>query len=124
MFNQIVTERLGYILESLQIILHRSEGIEKTTDFISTEKGIELMDSIAMRLQIVGENAKRVEKEMPDFFQQYLQIDSEPIIRFRDFISHHYEKTDYEIIFDICKNHIPDLKDRVNHFLNNLPIGK
>lgn len=124
MFNQIVTERLNYILESLQLILHRSEGIEKNTDFISTEKGVEIMDSIAMRLQIIGENAKRIEKEMPDFFQQYLQIDSEPIIRFRDFISHHYEKTDYEIIFDICKNHIPDLKNKVSFFLNNLPTGR
>ena len=124
MFNQIVTERLNYILESLQLILHRSEGIEKNTDFISTEKGVEIMDSIAMRLQIIGENAKRIEKEMPDFFQQYLQIDSEPIIRFRDFISHHYEKTDYEIIFDICKNHIPDLQNKVSFFLNNLPTGR
>ena len=124
MFNQIVTERLNYILESLQLILHRSEGIEKNTDFISSEKGVEIMDSIAMRLQIIGENAKRIEKEMPDFFQQYLQTDPEPIIRFRDFISHHYEKTDYEIIFDICKNHIPDLQLKVSFFLNNLPTGK
>ncbi len=104
--------------------MHRSEVIEKNTDFISSEKGVEIMDSITMRLQIIGENAKRIEKEMPDFFQQYLQTDPEPIIRFRDFISHHYEKTDYEIIFDICKNHIPDLQHKVSFFLNNLPTGK
>lgn len=124
MFNQIVTERLNYILDSLQLILNRSEGIEKNTDFISSERGVEIMDSIAMRLQTIGENAKRIEKEMPNFFQQYLQTDPEPIIRFRDFISHHYEKTDYEIIFDICKNHIPDLQHKVSSFLNNLPTGE
>jgi uncharacterized protein with HEPN domain len=32
------------------------------------------------------------------------------IMRLRDIISHHYEAIDYEIIFDICKNHIPQLK--------------
>jgi len=124
MFNSIVTERLGYILESLQLILNRFEGIEKNTDFISTEKGVELKDSITMRLQIIGENTKRVEKQMPDFFEEYLQTYPEPIIRFRDFISHHYEKTDYEIIFDICKTYIPDLQNKVGYFLNNLPSGK
>jgi len=104
--------------------LNRFEGIEKNTDFISTEKGVELKDSITMRLQIIGENTKRVEKQMPDFFEEYLQTYPEPIIRFRDFISHHYEKTDYEIICDICKTYIPDLQNKVGYFLNNLPSGK
>jgi uncharacterized protein with HEPN domain len=34
-----------------------------------------------------------------------------PIIRFRDFISHHYDKADHEVLFDLCKNDLPDFED-------------
>ena len=32
------------------------------------------------------------------------------IIRFRDFISHHYEMLDYEIIYQICNEYLPQLE--------------
>lgn len=34
-------------------------------------------------------------------------------MRLRDIISHHYETIDYEIIFDICENHILKLKEKL-----------
>ena len=38
-------------------------------------------------------------------------------MKLRDIISHHYERMDHEIIFDICKNHIPILKETVQKIM-------
>lgn len=43
-------------------------------------------------------------------------MDPQPIINFRDFISHHYERTDVEIIYDICLNDIQELKVKINNY--------
>ena len=37
-------------------------------------------------------------------------IEWDKIARFRDFVSHHYDQVDHEIVYDICKVHIPELK--------------
>ncbi|MBN2394954.1 MAG: DUF86 domain-containing protein [Candidatus Atribacteria bacterium] len=38
---------------------------------------------------------------------RYADIEWNKIARFRDLVSHHYEQIDYEIVYDICKNHLP-----------------
>jgi len=78
-----------------------------------------LIDSIALRLQVIGEHVKKIDSLDPNLFPEKLQIDPDPIIRFRDFISHHYEKTDYEIIFDIIKNKLPYLSEKIKFFLKD-----
>ena len=40
------------------------------------------------------------------------------IIRFKDFISHHYEKLDTNIVFETCKNDLPILKQKIQTFLS------
>ena len=72
-----------------------------------------------MRLQVIGENIKKINKLNRDFFDSNLSFDTNNIIRFRDFISHHYEKLDMNIIFEICKNDISDLKQKIQTFLSN-----
>ncbi|MBX2889379.1 MAG: DUF86 domain-containing protein [Saprospiraceae bacterium] len=52
----------------------------------------------------------------PGIFQPY-GIESQPIIRFRDFISHHYENADHEVIFDVCQNNVPDLHAKIKLML-------
>lgn len=117
--QKIIQDRLILILESINLILERSERIKTARDFVKDKNGVELMDSIAMRLQMIGENAKRINKEQEEFFEAILKLDPDPIIRFRDFISHHYDKTDYEIIFDICTHHIVLMKKQIDQYLSN-----
>jgi len=46
-------------------------------------------------------------------FGKYPEIEWQNIMKLRDIISHHYEHVDHEIIYDICKNHLPNLKKAV-----------
>jgi len=40
----------------------------------------------------------------------YPDMEWNKIIRFRDFISHHYEMLDFEIVYEICKDYLPALE--------------
>lgn len=102
MSDVLILERLHLILESIRMIEERMNAIVVPADFIRNEASLTLMDAIAMRLQVIGENVKKITTLDAAFFQDKMPMDIDPIVRFRDFISHHYEKTDYEIIFDIC----------------------
>jgi uncharacterized protein with HEPN domain len=96
------------------------DTIKTPRDFVSNAENILILDGINMRLQVIGEHSKKIEKLKANFFTDTLKIDPDPIIRFRDFISHHYEKTDYEIIFDICSTHIPELRKIILDYLNSV----
>ncbi len=77
------------------------------------------MDGIAMRLQVIGETVKKVDGDHPGLLQKY-GIDSQPIIRFRDFISHHYDEADYIVLYDICVTHLPVLKEKLTILTSSL----
>lgn len=41
-------------------------------------------------------------------------------MRLRDIVSHHYEKVDHEIIFDICENHLPELQGTIKKMVDDI----
>jgi uncharacterized protein with HEPN domain len=102
---------LDLILESIDLVRLRFAKISDSDDFVSTPDGVTLLDAIAMRLQVIGESVKRLQKKAPSLLGRYAGIEWEKIARFRDLVSHHYEHVDHEIIYDICQNHIPKLRD-------------
>ena len=88
----------------------RFEGIDKSDDFIINANGVLILDSICMRLQIIGELFKKIDKINPMIWERYPQIEWPNIMKLRDIISHHYHDVDHEIIYDICQSNLPDLK--------------
>lgn len=103
MHREEITDNLEIINESVQLVRNRFKKIEKADDFSNSLKGSILLDAISMRLQVIGESVKRIQKIDPAFFQAYREIDWEKIAKFRDFVSHHYEKIDYEIVITYVK---------------------
>ena len=88
-------------------------NIKTADDFVDTEEGLLIMDAIAIRLQVIGETTKKIDLHFPDYLPS-IGIDPKPIIRFRDFISHHYDEADYEVFFEICTKHLPALIKQLN----------
>jgi len=118
MLDVVIRDSLETAFDSLSLVIERLNKIHSAEDFINSEEGILLMDSISMRLQLVGEKIKKVDQKAPGLLEK-AGIIPYPIIRFRDFISHHYDKADHEILFDLCKNDLPDLKDKILQLLNS-----
>lgn len=119
MLDDIIRDNLQYILESISLIEERFSGIKTQDDLVSSSQGVLILDSIAMRLQVVGELLKKISKTNKSLFDDYHDIEWDNIMRLRDIVSHHYEKVDHEIIFDICKNHIPGLKATIYKIIKN-----
>ncbi|MCD4674390.1 MAG: DUF86 domain-containing protein [Desulfobacula sp.] len=117
MLDEITVENLQLISESLDLINKRFSNITQPDDFVLDDSGVMILDAIAMRLQVVGELIKKIDKKNSSFLKGYSEINWDNIMRLRDIVSHHYEKVDHEIIFDICKNHLPKLRKTIQKML-------
>jgi len=53
-------------------------------------------------------------------FSKYPSVDWKEIKRIRDIIRHHYFDIDAEIIYEVCKNKIPELKDTKEEILKDI----
>lgn len=109
MFDDAYKHSLETILQHLSICDQRFAKINSPTDFVTSENGKILLNAIVTRLQAVGENVKNISRKHNLLQINYPEIEWSNIIRFRDFISHHYEMLDYEIVFEICENYLPKL---------------
>jgi len=117
MLEDEITDILDLMLESIKLVQERFSRIKNPDDFVSSPEGVTLLDAISMRLQVIGESVKRIQKRDPVFLSAYPEIEWDKIARFRDLVSHHYEHGDHEITFDICKNHIPKLGEFVEKLI-------
>ena len=70
-----------------------------------------------MRLQVIGESLKNIDKVDPSYLLQFKTIEWEKIIKMRDLISHHYDTVNPEVVYDICLNHLPVLKSTITDML-------
>ncbi|TGL17093.1 DUF86 domain-containing protein [Leptospira yanagawae] len=118
--SEEICERFEFILESIVIIEKRFLKIKFPDDLINSQDGITILDSIAMRLQAIGDNVKSIVKLDSKFLAKYPDTEWEKIMKMRDVISHHYEGLDHELIFNICKSKIPELKISVELILKQL----
>ena len=110
--DQII-DNLDLMVQSIRLIQERFSKIREPDDFVLTPEGVTLLDAISMRLQVIGEAVKQLQKTNPSFLRSHVEIEWEKISRFRDLVSHHYEHVDHEIVYDICKVHIPRLMELI-----------
>lgn len=110
MYDAVYQYSLEIILEHISICNKRFIEINTSADFVSTDYGKTLLDAIVTRLQAIGENIKNINRKHQLLEQHYPTMEWNKIIRFRDFISHHYEMLDYEIIYQICNEYLPQLE--------------
>ena len=116
--REFIIDKCELISESISAIENYLQGINSAEDFRESLVGQKSFDAVMMRLQSIGENIKKINKIDADFFEINLQFDTNNVIRFRDLISHHYEKLDTEIVFEICTIDIPELKQKIQTFLS------
>lgn len=122
MFNELIYNILKDILDSIEIISKRTKDINTADDFLENDFNLTIYDAVVMRLQIIGELIKSIQTKDQIFFKQYNQISWNEIIRMRDKISHHYLDLDVEIVFNICKENIPELKKVINTILSDFKM--
>ena len=112
---------LELIKTSLLEVEKRSEKITEPNDFLTSETGVILMDSICMKLSAVGESIKNLDKiTSHELLPKYSEVPWKNVMGVRDFIVHHYFEVDADVIFEICKNDVPVLISVINRMIDDL----
>ena len=110
-----IIDSLQWIQESVQSIKKYFKSINSAKDF-NFSLGAMAYDAVLMRLQVIGENIKTIDKHSPDLFNS-IQYEVSSIIRLREVILHYYKKLDTELVFEICPNYIPRFKQQIEELL-------
>lgn len=106
----MVLSTLEDIQFSIELILKRFSKIKSSDDFLSTEDGLEKLDSISMRLVAIGEGFKNIDKLTDKkLLPNYPDINWHGVKGVRDILSHHYFDLDAETIYTICNEHLEEL---------------
>ncbi len=110
MLNEKLRNNLLLSIEHIEETLSYFAEIDVSEDFVSTKQGRAYYDAILMRLQVTGELLKKSYTGNESVFNPHSEIPWGEIIRMRDLISHHYDKLQHEVVFDLCKNELPQLR--------------
>jgi uncharacterized protein with HEPN domain len=98
------------LIES-DFILQHVEGKSKN-EVLSDEV---LCRALVRSLEIIGEAAKKIDEE---FKSDYPQIEWKKMAGTRDKLIHHYFGIDYDIVYDIVENKIPDMADFLREIIS------
>ena len=110
MYDKKVLHLLDKIIESVEVILERTETVDSVNAFLDSSTGTLLLDVVCMKLIAVGESIKKLDKlTTGGLLVHYPQISWREVMGMRDIIVHHYFEVDADVIFNTVKENIPVL---------------
>jgi uncharacterized protein with HEPN domain len=94
--------------------INRYIGNLEFDGFVSDDKTV---DAVIRNFEVIGEASGRLP---PDFKGKYSQIDWEKLRAFRNRIVHDYFGIDYEIVWNIIQNTLPEFNAQINQIIEEL----
>ena len=108
------SDRLEHILDETIYLLEIKKGIACREDIEENET---LKRSVVRSLEIIGEATKTLPE---DILQNRSNIDWRNISRMRDNLIHRYFKVDYEVVWAVIQDKIPELNAEVEKMLGQI----
>lgn len=102
-------------LEDMLLSMHRIQEYISGLDFSDFQKDYKTIDAVIRNFEIIGEASKNLPKEFKD---QHPNMPWEEMYRLRNKTSHEYFGLDYEIIWDIIQNHLPENQSYLEQILS------
>jgi len=99
---------LKHILDEINFLMKETKEL-KFEEFLQDEV---LKRASSRSLETLGEAVKNLSE---DFKKRYKDIDWKKISGLRDKIIHHYFGVNWDIVWDVIKNKLPELKAKMEH---------
>jgi len=102
---------LKHILDEVSFLLKSTEDL----DFNSFVENEMYTRAFSRSFEIIGEAVKNLS---PDFRKEHNKIEWKKISGMRDKIIHQYFNVDYELLWDVIKNKLPQIKGGIQMILD------
>lgn len=102
---------IKHIRDEVSFILSNTKEISQN-DFVNDEV---LSRAILRSIEIIGKACKKLPTE---FRTKYPKIDWKEMAGTRDKLIHDYFGVDYDIVWDIIKNELPELQTEIQHIID------
>ncbi|HIE36290.1 MAG TPA: DUF86 domain-containing protein [Candidatus Omnitrophica bacterium] len=109
---------------SLKDILKSVQKIKRYTKDKSYREFIHdeiLIDAVVRNLEVIGEAARHIPQ---NFRKKYSQVEWKKLVGLRDILIHEYFGIDYEVLWDIVKNKVPQLSKSIKVILKDLKTNQ
>ncbi len=103
---------LGHILDETEFLLKQTQGMS-FEEFMKNEV---LRRACTRSFEIIGEAVKNLS---PEFRRRHKQVDWNKIAAFRDRLIHNYFDVNWNILWDIVEEKVPELKSQIKELLKN-----
>ena len=108
--KELVLDIISQMEATLQTVIHRTERIRSVDDFLRSDSGMILLDSVCMKLVAVGESLKNIDKITHNsLLVKYDGVNWKDIKGMRDVIVHHYFEIDADIVYKTLSHDVPVL---------------
>ena len=108
--SRSVRDYLKHIRDEIIYLEAESKGLDKST-FLNDETR---KRAFVRSIEIIGEATKQIPDDLRD---AYPQIQWRAVAGMRDQLIHGYFGIDYDIVWDVLKNHIPLLSEVIDDML-------
>ena len=118
---RVVEDMLKQIRESIHNLELWNEPYSDVNDMLSSPDGVKTLAADCMLIEAIGEGFKRIdERTNQALLPTRPEIPWKAVKGMRDHIAHGYFDINNELVWDVVKNDLPDLRDAVDYFLEHL----
>jgi len=106
-----------YIMFLEDILSAMSRIAEYTVgyDFETFKKDYKTVDAVIRNFEVIGEASKNIPHEIK---QKYPEVPWNEMYLLRNKVSHEYFGVDYEIIWDVATNYLPENRNQIKVILH------
>ena len=101
-------------LEDMQLAMSRIAEYVEGYDFKRFRKDYKTVDAVIRNFEIIGEASRTLDEGIKN---KYPEVPWQEMYYLRNRVSHEYFGVDYEIIWDVAVNHLPNNKLQIDAIL-------
>lgn len=113
----MIKEERNYkmFLEDIQTAMGRIAEYISGYDFDHFKRDYKTVDAVIRNFEIIGEASKNLDEKIK---VKYPNVPWQEMYYLRNKVSHEYFGVDYEIIWDVAINYLPENKIQIDHIIS------